>query len=176
MAEKKQKENAEFDLTNYTFTSCEVDPFEEYKFFAEMTDKLSGRRQQVHTIFEAILTALLALLYFLIKDAKLEWSRLLIPMLLVSILGIAICIVWHNIISNYKKLINLRFSVLMEMEKHFKKSVRMYTLEWDYFSNKNRIKEPFKFSFQEKFLPVIFGVIFLLLGIGSFFVFSFIQK
>jgi cell division protein FtsL len=45
----------------------------------------------------------------------------------------------------------------------------MYNIEWDYFSRKNSSREPFRFSIQEKVLPLIFGVVFILVGIGIFF-------
>ncbi len=169
MAAKEQKVKNKFNVKEYNFAQTAVDPFEEYKFFAGITDKLSQRRQQTHTIFKGILTALLALIYFFVKDTNMKDLALALPVCLVSVLGIFVCIVWNNIISNYKELIGLRFKILMEMEKHLEGSVGMYNIEWDYFSSKNSTKEPFKFSIQEKVLPLIFGIVFVFMGIGIFF-------
>ncbi len=169
MAAKEQKGKNELNVKEYNFAQATVDQFEEYKFFAGMTDKLSQRRQQTHTIFEGILTALLVLVYFFVKDTNMKGLALALPVCLVSVLGVLVCIIWNNIISNYKELIGLRFKILMEMEKRLEGSVGMYNIEWEYFSSKNSAKEPFKFSIYEKFLPLIFGIVFVLMGIGIFF-------
>jgi len=147
--------------------NSEIKPFEEYKLFTEMTDRLSQRRQNVHTTFEAVLTALFALLYFLAKDMKLHGARLSIPVVIICALGLAVCFVWRELINRYRELLDFRFKKLMKMEEQFTNSVRMFTSEMDFFRKKSCGKSAFKFSILERNLPLVFGIVFFLLLVGS---------
>jgi len=136
-----------------------INPFEEYKFFADMTDRLSERRQHIHTIFEAILTALLGLAAFIAGNEGMAAGGQNSYLMVTSGLGIIICLIWWNLINNYKKLIKFRFKVLVEMEATFTNSVRMYTRENEFFSEEHP-DEPFRFSITEQFMPIVFAGIF----------------
>jgi hypothetical protein len=162
MGKKNPKKKNLFDLANYEYAKTKIQPFEEYTFFADMTDRLAERRQKVHTFFEAILTALLGIIYFIVMDVE-KTRPVFIPfVVIVSILGILICIIWLSMIANYKKLINLRYNVLMRMEKAFQNSVRMFTIEMDYFNAGGDRKSPFQFSNLERYLPYVFILVFVI--------------
>jgi hypothetical protein len=129
-----------------------------------MTDKLSERRQKLHTIFETMLTALLALTYFIFRNKNLEALPRNSALVFIALLGIAISMVWDGIIKSYKELIDFRFQILMRMEDQLEHSVRIYRTEWEYFRQKRGSKRPFTFSLRERTLPYAFAIIFLLLG------------
>lgn len=159
------KKKFEFDFSAYNFFETKVDPYDEYKFVVDMTDKLSERRQKLHTIFETMLTALLALTYFIFRNESLDaWPRKS-ALVIIALLGIAISLVWDGIIKSYKELIDFRFEILMRMEDKLKNSVRIYRTEWEYFRQKRQPKKPFTFSLRERTLPYAFAIIFLLLGV-----------
>ena len=161
----KKKKKFEFDFSAYNFCEAAVDPYDEYKFVVEMTDKLSERRQKLHSIFETMLTALLALAYFIFRNETLEaWPRKS-ALVIIALLGISISLVWDGIIKSYKELIDFRFQVLMRMEDQLKNSVRIYRTEWEYFRQKRNSKQPFTFSLRERTLPYAFVIIYLLLGV-----------
>lgn len=165
MGKKKSKKKDIFDLANYEYAETKIKPFEEYTFFADMTDRLAERRQKVHTFFEAILTALLGIIYFIVMDIE-KTRPVFIPfVVIVSILGVLICIIWLSMIANYKRLINLRYDVLMRMEKAFQNSVRMFTIEMDFFNSGGARKSPFRFSNLESYLPYVFISIFVIVFI-----------
>lgn len=157
-------DQSKFDFDKRSFYSAEVKPFDEYKFVVDMTDKLSERRQKLHTIFETMLTALLALTYFIFRNENLEALPRNSALVIIALLGIAISMVWDGIIKSYKELIDFRFQMLMRMEDKLENSVRIYRTEWEYFRQKRGSKRPFTFSLRERTLPYAFAIIFLLLG------------
>jgi len=159
------KDQSKFDFDKCSFYGEEVKPFDEYKFVVDMTDKLSERRQKLHTIFETMLTALLALTYFIFRNESLDaWPRKS-ALVIIALLGVAISLVWDGIIKSYKELIDFRFEILMRMEDKLKNSVKIYRTEWEYFRQKRQPKKPFTFSLRERTLPYTFAIIFLLLGV-----------
>jgi hypothetical protein len=178
-------DQSKFNIKEHDFFRGEAIPYDEYKFVVEMTDRLSERRQKLHSIFETMLTALLALTYFVFKNETADaWPRK--PALVViALLGIVISLVWDNIIKSYKELIDFRFKMLMEMEKNFQNSIRIYLTEWAYMREKRKTgklflflksrglvredKNPFTFSLRERTLPYAFAIIFLVLGFWGMF-------
>ncbi len=141
--------------------SGEVDKYDEYKFFAKSTQFLTERRQSAHRVYLSVNTAIFAVMAFLIKDAKIEVTKLVLANLPLVIVGILVCCAWLKFINQYKELINWRYGQLMGMEKTLKNSHRMYIKEWQDFFKPFSGKEKFGFSRLEAWLPKLFIALYL---------------
>jgi len=74
---------------------------EEYKLYVEMVDRISERRMQTNKFYISLLSGLLALLSILVSVGKFNQSLIFI---IVSLLGMALCILWHINIRSYRQL------------------------------------------------------------------------
>jgi amino acid permease len=104
-----------------------LDKFEEYKLFAELTDRLSDRRQKISNTYLTVNSIIIGVIAFLIKDTDLLSVVVIMPL----IIGIIACIVWKQIMYKYKKLITHRIEELREIENHvdMKNCHKMYHAE-----------------------------------------------
>lgn len=147
---------------------AEFDKFEEYKLFVEDTARLSERRQRVTNIYIMVNGAILGLLTFLVKDAPLTKWWLVIAILPLVVAGIAVCWFWYRLLRTYKTLIDFRFEQLEVMERSgaLPGSHSMYNLEAKRFFREAPRKQQIGFSRIEMCLPVLFMVLYVLMGAG----------
>ena len=99
---------------------------EEYKLYVEMVDRISERRMQTNKFYISLLSGLLALLSILVSVGKFNQSLIFI---IVSLLGMALCILWHINIRSYRQLNSGKFKVIHEMEQHL--PFPCYDREWE---------------------------------------------
>ncbi len=138
---------------------------EQYKLYVEMMDKVTERRGQTNTFYISLLSGLLALLSLLVnKDNNLFSGDRNILLLILAILGIALCYVWHTNINSYKQLNSLKFKVINEIESHL--PFPCYYREWEILSEdkKNQYR---RLNKVEKFVPLILSLPYFLLLIFS---------
>lgn len=137
---------------------------EEYKLFAESTQKLADRRQAITQTYLTVNTGIFTVLAFLIKDAGLRGYVLGLVSVPLFLVGIAVCIVWHRMINLYKVTISWRHDRLIEMEQRISNSYRMYEREAQRFVAGT--KTQFSFSRNELWLPRLFLLLYALYGLG----------
>jgi hypothetical protein len=150
----------------------EFKKFEEYKLFVEDTARFSERRQKVGSSYVAVNSIILSAIAFLVKDSGFagRWQLLVVLPLLMA--GITICLLWRQLILNYKKLVNLRIDRLRAMEElpEMNGSSQMYHAEdvlyprSDQGAHKRR--KGLNFSDLERHLPWVFLALYALFLIG----------
>ena len=129
---------------------------EQYKLYVQMMDKVTERRGQTNAFYISLLSGLLALLYFLVDKNNLLFSGdQNILLLVLAILGIALCYVWHTNINSYKQLNSLKFKVINEMESHL--PFPCYYREWEILSEDKR-NQYRRLNKVEKFVPLILAI------------------
>jgi hypothetical protein len=141
-----------------------MERFDEYKFFADGTQKLADRRQAATQVYLGVHTAIFALIAFLLKDAGLEGRLLALLTLPLFAVGVFACIVWHKLIDRYKRLITWRYDQLMAMEKTLPDSYQMYSKEQEHFFPGHNGKEMFGFSKLEVRLPEVILALYIIYG------------
>lgn len=93
-----------------------------------MANSNTEKRTNSNNIFITINAALLAVISF-----SLDYESIAL-----SIVGIAVCIVWLNSIESYKKLSSVKYDIINEIELQL--PLRPFTYEWERLSNENYLK------------------------------------
>jgi hypothetical protein len=145
---------------------ADIDRFDEYKFFAESTQNLAGRRQAATEVYLGVNTAVFALIAFLLKDAGLEGRLGLLALPLFVVGGLA-CLTWHRLLCHYRMLIGWRYDQLMAMEEALPQSHRMFSRERDELFQPQPGRPAFGFSQFETWLPKAILLLYVLYG-GAF--------
>lgn len=121
-----------------------ADILEQWKACVEMANSNTEKRTNSNNIFITINAALLAVISF-----SLDYESIAL-----SIVGIAVCIVWLNSIESYKKLSSVKYDIINEIELQL--PLRPFTYEWERLSNENYLK----LTKIEKALPILFVVLY----------------
>jgi len=140
-----------------------MDKFDEYTYFAQSTQHLAERRQNVTHTFLTVNTALFLMIAFLVKDAKLAGLTLAAAAFPLFFVGILACFFWYKCIMQYKRLIGWRYDQLMAIEREMDGSHQMYTKEWEDFFKPQAGKQKISFSKLELCTP------WLVLGLYAFY-------
>ena len=144
--------------------------FEEYKLFVEDTARFSERRQTITNTYITVNGAIAGLITFLVRDSGFVNWWLVVTILPLLVFGILICRYWKQLITQYKSLVGLRLNVLREMEMKLPGSVKMYHREDElYPRDSQNMPIPgrgLNFSDLEKRLPLLFIVLYVILGLG----------
>ena len=130
---------------------------EQYKLYVEMADRVSDRRERTNRFYTSLLSALIALVPIL------QSKKMLSPLLLmaISLLGMALCFVWHRNIESYRILNSGKFAVIHKMEKDL--PCQCYADEWKILKEKGYKR----LTKVEQLVPIITGVVFLTAFVGS---------
>lgn len=142
------------------------DKFAEYKLFVESTQHLSERRQAATQTYLTVNTAIFAILALLVKEAGLKGWYLIWVSLPLFLVGALACLIWYNIITQYKALIAWRYDQLMAMERAMSGSSHIYVKEWEDFFKPKQEKKKFGFSRLEVWLPRLFLALYLMYATG----------
>jgi hypothetical protein len=142
-----------------------VEKSDEYRFFAQSTERLSDRRQTVTSIYISVNTAIFIIVSFFLKLVNVEGWKLAISVLPLFIAGLIACLVWHETIRRFRSLIEWRYRQLMAMERKMPDSYQMYIKESNDLLRTEDGKEKFSFSTLELWVPRLFGALYVLSGI-----------
>ena len=135
--------------------------FEQYKMYVESAEKISDRRQNANNFFLTLNTVLISVigLSFQVKAFdNISWSRLLL-----SVLGVLICIIFWFLLRAYKQLNSGKFKVIHEIEELL--PLAIYDYEWSILGKGNDKSKYYPFSHIELLIPWVFGIIYVFLGI-----------
>jgi hypothetical protein len=135
---------------------------EQYKLYVEMMDRVTARRGQANQFYLSLLSAILGI-STLFADSQKNIAYPKTSFLLISILGLILCISWWVTIHSYKQLNYLKFKVIHEMEKNL--PFPCYKREWEIEDGKT-VKYR-RLSKIEKFIPILLGVIYSILVFSS---------
>lgn len=121
---------------------------EQWKICVEMANSNTEKRTNSNNIFITINAALLAVVSF-----SMEYKSMLL-----SVVGIAVCVVWIYSIESYKKLSSVKYHIVNEMEQRL--PLKPFAYEW---SKLKTEKKYLGLTHIEKILP---GLFILLYGIS----------
>lgn len=123
---------------------------EQYKLYVEMANQVSSRRVQVNRFYISLLSGLLAFLSFVVSKQSFNNDSDFI-LIVISLVGILLCVVWFININSYKQLNKLKFTVIHEMEKML--PFACYDREWEI--DKGSEKKYVRLTYIENYVPII---------------------
>lgn len=131
---------------------------EQYKLYVEMADRVSQRREQSNRFYVTLVAAIVALL---ILAARLGVADGVWPIifLISGLFGIALSVVWQFNINSYRQLNRVKFAIIGEMEKQL--PAAPYADEWQLLRPKEGPPQYIQLTRVERFVPVIFSLLFL---------------
>jgi hypothetical protein len=135
---------------------------EQYKICVEMSDKISERRNQANVFFLTLNTLSITSIGFLIQKIPLVNPRWAIVFPLIGTL--ILCLIWLWLVRSYRDLNSAKFKIIGFYEKKLPSSP-LWSAEWNELGQGKDISKYLPLTFLEKFVPFVFGTIYLLLGI-----------
>jgi hypothetical protein len=143
-----------------------MNKFDEYRQFADSTNRLADQRQAATHIYMAVNSAIFTALTFLLKyAANVQQLDLFLISLPLFAIGLTACVIWSSVIKQYRRLIGWRYEQLIELEKVIPECHGMYQKEWTrFFAHENG---RFGFSRLEILLPRLFMGLYVAYAIGS---------
>ena len=132
--------------------------FKQYELGVEMADKISQRRGENNKFYSTILLALSSTIIAIFKNNVYQHIDFICVL---SLLGIAISIVWIFNIRSYATLNKAKFKVLFDMEKSL--PYKLYSEEYQYLNE----YEHLSLNKIEKKVPIIFIIAFILIILFS---------
>ena len=136
---------------------------EQYKLYVEMADRISERRMQTNKFYISLLSGLLALLSILVSVGKFINQALIF--VIVSLLGIALCILWHINIRSYRQLNSGKFKVIHEIEQYL--PFPCYDKEWELLGEGKETSKYLQLTRVEKYIPLILAIPYIFLFLYS---------
>lgn len=140
---------------------------EQYKLFVDMADKNSERRSNYNSFYLSLISALIAIIGILSQIEKPISIAYYWWVAIVSISGIAFCLLWKTNINCYRQLGKAKFRVINEIEK--KLPVAAYAKEWECLCGADLKSKYQELTLVERWIPLVFVIIFVLLLIVSLF-------
>jgi hypothetical protein len=129
---------------------------EQYKLYVKLTDNTTVQRGNTNKFYITVLSGLLAILSFFIKN---NFPNTMI--LIVSLLGIFLCYTWYMHIKSYKQLNSGRFKVIHEIEKQL--PYCCFQEEWKYLEKGNGEKYTRLTQVEQK-VPIYLGLPYLIIA------------
>jgi hypothetical protein len=137
--------------------------FQQYKLYTEQKERFVERSFHTNK-FYLLLVLFLVLLMFLTKDFSFAFG--LTSILIYSVAGMAICVLWWINMDAYNFLIKVKLSrVIEEIEKNL--PVKPYTDEFLAIKDLRKNKRMFLFSDMQKILAVFSLLMFFVLFINE---------
>jgi len=137
--------------------SFKADLFEQYKHYVESAEKISERRVSANNYLLTV-NAFLVTLYGIVAASRYNtyWA------ILVPVAGLLVSLTWYRIIISYRDLNTVKFAVIHELERHM--PAALYDYEWKK-AEEGRGKAYHPLSHLERWVPIIFVVLYVLLGV-----------
>ncbi len=134
---------------------------DQYKLFVESADRVSQRRMSANNYLLTVNTFLITL-YGLVSQfgANKTWQ------VVVPLAGVLVCTVWYALIRSYQILNRAKFEVINKLEARL--PAALFECEWE-LAMRDKKQTYVQLSFLERFVPIIFGLLYLVLGGVSLF-------
>jgi hypothetical protein len=133
---------------------------EQYKLYVETADRASDRRNQVHSYFITVNTALIVALsglMSLIQNPALRAGCVAIA----AAAGILLCFTWRRLILSYRELNAAKFQMIHLLELRF--PAQPFHAEWAALRSRGRTAYKPHFL-TEVALPIVFVFLYVLLA------------
>ena len=138
---------------------------EQYKFFAETSEALVNRRQNVNSFYIKANTALIAVIATAFSSSNSNWIVKLIVLIILSTPGILLNVSWKKILEAYGITNSSKLKILNMLEKQLE--VSLYAAEWDDMSYPYNKKQYVCFTESEMRLPRVFNILYVCIIIIS---------
>src|SRR3990170_8660793 len=137
--------------------SFKADLFEQYGHYVESAEKISERRVSANNYLLTV-NAFLVTLYGIVSAGRYNtyWT------ILGPVAGLLVSLTWYRIIISYRDLNTVKFAVIHELEQHM--PAALYDNEWKK-AEEGRGKAYHPLSHLERWVPIIFMVLYVLLGV-----------
>ena len=123
---------------------------EQYKLISESADKITDKRQSTNNFYLGVNSFILAVASYLAV------SKVNTVSILISVSGLLVSVVWLKNINSFKQLNSAKFKVIHELEEYL--PARVYQKEDEYLQ-----KGYYKLTAVEKWIPIIFGVLYVII-------------
>lgn len=131
-----------------------------YKILIDMADKVSQRRQNANSFYLSVNTAITGAAAYLSATTVGPAN-----VLVISLAGFLVCLLWKRNIDSYKDLNSGKFRVITELEKAL--PIAAFTAEWDVLKRGEEKSKYRPFHSVEKFVPYIFAGVHLIQCVRS---------
>lgn len=129
---------------------------EQYKLFVKTADDMTLRRLETNKFYLTILLGLFTVAGFLNTKEMTTYFSSFTILVLISVLGIFLSIIWYINIESYRLLNSAKFKVIHEMEQ--KLEYPCFDKEWFFRKNENISKAFPRFTQIEKYLPLVMAI------------------
>ena len=137
--------------------SFNADLLEQYKLYVQSAENVSARRVQSSRYLLTLNAALVALYGLQSAGFSQNYWTLLVP-----VIGIPVSLLWYLIIKSHADLNRIKFEVIHEFERHL--PAAMYRYEWE-LAERGQGKAYRAVTKIERWIPVLFAVLHVILGI-----------
>ncbi|MBX2866915.1 hypothetical protein KTR10_03100 [Candidatus Kaiserbacteria bacterium] len=137
---------------------CKAHLLRQYELYVDEVDKLNDRRQKTNDFFLAINTAIIAFLGIMIRFGDENFTTYLV---LTSLAGVAICVLWYSLIRNYSIVSGARFQILHLIEE--KLPIQLFKKEWELLTSGVQGKQYMPITHIERNVPWVFIILYILL-------------
>ena len=167
--EKIRKELFKLNEKDYNGNYCD-DVLVQYKMYVDIMDKTSTRRQNANNFFLALNSFLITIMGIFLNRSDYPLFISLSWAVVTAVFGIMLCIVWRDIIIEYKNLNTGRGVIILLLEERL--PAKVFKAEWDYLHPDGTPRYA-KLSVTEMNVPIIFVILYILLAVlGTLLLFS----
>ena len=153
-----ESENGLFQFTVEDYGgSFKADLLEQYKLYVQSAENVSARRVQSSRYLLTLNAALVALYGFQSAGFGQSYWALVVP-----VVGIPVSLLWYLIIKSHADLNRVKFDVIHEFERHL--PAAMYRYEWR-LAEDGKGKSYRAVTAIEKWIPILFAILHVVLGI-----------
>ncbi len=135
-----------------------------YKLHAELTDRVSQRREGANRIYVSLLVGLALFLGIFVRFGVTDFP-IAVVLLAAGIIGAALSISWFIVIRSYRQLNTGKFDALHELEE--KLVYPFFRREWELLEEGKKQSRYWRLTIVETGLPVIFLVLSVVLIVIS---------
>jgi len=137
--------------------SFKADLFEQYKLYVESAEKISERRASANNYLLTVNAFLVTFYGLVVANRQTTYWTILVP-----VAGVLVSLTWMGIITSYRDLNTVKFKVIHELEQHM--PAALYDYEWKK-AEEGRGKAYHPLSHLERWVPIIFMALYVILGI-----------
>ena len=130
---------------------------EQYKLYVQSAENVSARRVQSSRYLLTLNAALVALYGFQSAGFGQSYWALVVP-----VVGVLVSLLWYLIIKSHADLNRVKFDLIHEFERHL--PAAMYQYEWR-LAEDGRGKSYRAVTAIEKWIPILFAILHVVLGI-----------
>ena len=150
--------NSLFQFTEETYGgSFKADLLEQYQLYVQSAENVSARRVQSSRYLLTLNAALVALYGFQSAGFGQSYWALVVP-----VVGVPVSLLWYLIIKSHADLNRVKFDLIHEFERHL--PAAMYRYEWQ-LAEDGKGKSYRAVTAIEKWIPILFAILHVVLGI-----------